>query len=240
MGGRKLETLLDGGLWFARIDQFKDPLEGTLPKENLGLMRMMSPSDVDYIRRQYLMDKDHEYALCLHLSMEGPAPELWREFDRRCDGVAVEFDRLELQRALAGLKKFGVLHYRRIRYIDHAKETIQPFNTIVAAFVVQKKWTIQNEARYLIHLGSGQGLDQLQAMEGYQGPLIRTRPAKNPKSRPLIEGGHKEGRAIVPMIDPHRVVKRILINPGLEDAQKQKIEAMIRKYGFEDKLYGSV
>lgn len=236
MGKQKLETLLDGGLWFARIDQFGDPLEGTLPDENLGLMEKLSPSDVDYIRSQYLIDKDHEYALCLHLSTGGPAPELWREFDRECDGVAVEFDSLELHRALVRLEEIEVLHYRRIRYINHAKNRIQPFNTIAAAFVVQKGLAIESEARYLIHLGSGQGLGQLQAMKGYRGLLVRTRLPEGSKARPLIEGWHKEGCAIVPKIDPHRVVKGILINPGLNDAQKQKVEAMIRKYGLEDKL----
>jgi hypothetical protein len=40
----KLKMFLQHGIWLARLDQFKDTLEGTLPLPNLGLLQMlMSP-----------------------------------------------------------------------------------------------------------------------------------------------------------------------------------------------------
>ena len=32
----KLRTFLQHGIWLARLDQFRDELEGTLPHQNLG------------------------------------------------------------------------------------------------------------------------------------------------------------------------------------------------------------
>lgn len=34
----KLETYLEGGLWFSRLDTFKDGKEGTLPLPNIGIL----------------------------------------------------------------------------------------------------------------------------------------------------------------------------------------------------------
>jgi hypothetical protein len=53
----KLKMLLQPGIWLARLDQFKDALEGTLPLPNLGLLQMlMSPEMADDTVRLYVKD----------------------------------------------------------------------------------------------------------------------------------------------------------------------------------------
>jgi hypothetical protein len=69
----KLLTFLSGGLWFARLDEFHDELEGTLPSENVGLLRKtLVPEQADcLILRAYMFLLAH--LRCEKATSEAPS-----------------------------------------------------------------------------------------------------------------------------------------------------------------------
>lgn len=101
----KLKTFLGGGLWLARLDTFDDPLEGTLPDQNLGLKeKLLGSCDIaEKVKEEYRIAARNAYASCWHMSDGRPSDYAWEEFGDEHAGIALRTTRHKLRKQLGKL-----------------------------------------------------------------------------------------------------------------------------------------
>lgn len=236
---KKLKTFLEGGLWFARLDQFNEELEGTLPLLNkLGLFRKLPRLQVGGVLDEYTLGIQRGFAQCWHMSRDAPSEHAWAEFSNTSNGVAVRTTVEALEEALSGIAQPGGPGYiGEVRYIDHWTDFIPEANVIEAAFVVRSGFRAEREARCFIHTKGTAASDHLLYKEGRYGPLVKVVPPGNsPSGKHEFTGGHHGGRAIVVRADPRKLIQAVAINPRVSKADRGPIEAVLKESGFEDRL----
>lgn len=225
----KLETFVQGGLWFARVDTFKDPREGTIPKQNLGLLAKAFGSQLPIAEKEYARIRDTAFASCWHMSDEDPSDDAWDSFGGFRDGIALKTTPADAVSALSNTSAIGgPLYIGEITYIDHAVDTVSEANMLEVVYCVQNGYASEREARLLISL-QGNGARELFGKRGPKGPLIEIRPSDHV---PL--GGHKDGRAIVAPINFRALVKEVLIGRRATEETRSKVRAALDSINASD------
>ncbi len=234
MSSEKLQTFIGGGLWMARIDEFADRLEGTLPSENrLGLLSKLPEEQILAVLREYNFAVKRSYASCWHMSDGGPSNAIW---ELGCVGLMTTPQ--IMKKALEPVSgDEGPVYFGQIRYIDHSHETIPEGNTLEAGFVVKKKYEQQKEARVLIHTYGASAHKYLYGKKGPFGDLIQMqKPSCSISGKHEFIGGHKGGKAIVLKIEPMSFIEAIVIHPSASDETKQQIIDLLNCAGLMEKL----
>jgi hypothetical protein len=85
----KLDTLLVGGLYMGRLDQFKDPREGTLGRKTKSLVDKAPAYEKLYIIREYKNASRQSFASCWHRNDKEPSEYVWNEFGGKHNGFAI-------------------------------------------------------------------------------------------------------------------------------------------------------
>jgi hypothetical protein len=124
----KLSTFLDGGLWLARMDEFGDPLEGTLPWPNLVLNKLPA-AQVPAVLREYELGVKQAYASCWHISDDDPSDYAWGTFGHIGLLTTPDLMKQSLQ-YVSGPD--GPVHFGKIRNVDHWQDSIPEANVIEA------------------------------------------------------------------------------------------------------------
>jgi hypothetical protein len=209
MTTEKLWLMFQGGLWFARLDQFKDPREGTLPSPNLvGLLKKLPAPSAQWVQKQYELGVERSFAVCWHMSDDVPDEALWTLFADPDDAVAVRTTWRILLKELEPITGAdGPLHFGAVEYVDHAVDAIPDGNVLEAAFVVGDNFANEREARALIHT-YGPAYAFLVGKTGPYGPLVTQILSPKSNMHELV-GGHCAGTAIVVQVDPRRIVQEI-------------------------------
>ena len=211
----KLSLMLEGGLWFARLDQFNDPREGSLPNGNLvGLLGKLPTASVGWIQRQYVLGVERSFALCWHMNDGDPDASLWTSFADVDDGVAVRTTwpiLIEQLRAITGTD--GPLHFGAVDYVDHAVDAIPDGNVLEAAFVVADSFQGEREARALIHTHGTDAYDILVDKIGPCGHLVAQIMSAKSNCHELV-GGHQDGKAIVVRVNARALICEIRMASG--------------------------
>lgn len=235
MNFEKLDTMAQGGLWLARLDQFKDPREGRLPALNsLGLMGKLCVKDAEWIEGEYKRGVLRSYAICWHINENDPSDHVWRTFGNPKNGVAVctTADRLrQALRSITGLD--GPTYFGIVRYIDHSAQAIKDGNVIEAAFVVRREFEAEQEARVLIHTHGTAAYENLFNKRGKYGKLVASVVGtSSPSGMHELTGGHCEGKAIVLNIEPLQLITEIVPDPRLSLKSYFALLQMIHPFGL--------
>lgn len=245
MDTAKLSTLIsDGGLWFARLDQFGDALEGTAPQGNIGLLAKYPAYERNWTEQQYTYTVRRSFASCWHINKDFPSSNIWTSFGGP-DCIAVRTSigvvRTELQPlagATTGLP--GPLYIGKVRYIDHCIDVVPEGNFIEPAFVVQDGFSPEVEARLLLHTHGTAAYDHLNGMRGPYGELIQpVSPDSSISGMHEFEGGYSSGEAIVATVNPNAMVQQIARGPDTTDATWSAVEHLAQNVGLADRLRSS-
>lgn len=234
----KLDTLLRGGLWFARLDKFNDRLEGTLPEVNrLGLLAKMPTNSAAWIELEYKRGVLRSYALCWHMNDADPDTHVWDGFGGD-NAVAVRTNCGRLHAALNSITgPDGPLHFGAIRYVDHDADMIPEGNVIEAAFVVRTGYARECEVRALIHTYGDAAFKYLVNKQGFFGPLVvQANGSGSPSGAHELIGAHAHGAAIVVKADARQLVSEILPAPNASLHDVWRILGVAGRYGFACRL----
>ena len=238
----KLKTFLQGGLWLARLDQFNDPLEATLPDSNLGLLRkLLPPTQLPATLDEYELAAKRGYASCWHMSNLEPSVGMWEgKFGNRGKGIAL---RTTPERFASTLNHLitpnGPFYLGEVRYIDHQRDQIPEANTIESAFVVQSQFEWQKEARFYVHLYGVNATESLCLERSvWNQPLVREIDSQNSFSRKREFVGHipktasgdsskNDGLAMAVRYTPSLLIEEILVGPRVSDTEYQNLVEMV-------------
>jgi hypothetical protein len=248
----KLKMFLKHGIWLARLDQFKDTLEGTLPLPNLGLLQMlMSPEMANDAVRLYEKDALRGYASCWHASDGDPSEEMWaQKFGNRGKAIAIRTSPALLSTAA---KRFlgadGPCYLGEIRYIDHSVDNVPEANTLEVAFVVQDRFEYQNEVRFYLHILSSSAYAVLTTeCLGPDLPIVRSaHPNEVLEYESEIIGNvpdelgqdlhdENDGKAIILPIPAGEFIDEILIGPQVSDREVEEVTMLLREAGLGERV----
>lgn len=243
----KLDTFLQGGLWFSRIDKFgdlKETKEGKIPKPNLGLLEKIPEDMTEWVKEQYRLAVLRSYASCWTKGGPSPTRLMWdTKFGGYGKGVGIRTTPEAVREAISPYTDTageGPIYFGSIEYIDHGKRLIQQENTLAASFALQLRYRDENEARALIHSYGSGAAKFLVGRSGPFGPLVTFEMSAQSKSRQHeFQGGYANGEAIVLGIDPHRFIEEIVLGPDLDSAEHKAITERVRSYGLASKIRSS-
>jgi hypothetical protein len=240
----KFITLAGGGLWLARLDQFKTIFEGMLPRKNkLGIFSMLTEDGAKWILKQYPHARNfHVYASCWHMNDNDPPQAVWDEFDKLGNGLAVRTSYEILQTELSvtcriGAPGEGPIFIGEVDYIDYNRDQIKDWNLLEAAFSVRKKWSFEKELRLITYTDCTPAWDLLRTKEGYFGDLVtECHKTTSPTESFELIGGHEGGKALVYRINPIRMILEVLPNPKVTTTALAEIYREAAKYGLESRV----
>ena len=248
----KLQTFLKWGIWLARLDQFKDELEGTLPEANLGLLqKLMPPAMVDATADLYRADALRGYASCWHLCDGDPDADMWRsKFGSSGRAIALRTSPALLSAATARfLGPSGPCYLGQVSYVDHEEDAVPEANTIEVAFVVQNRFAFQREVRLDAHTLSdaayGVFLNEQLIKDQAVGRLARPDELIEYTNEmvgniPLELGpklhGEYDGKALILPIRPETYIDEILIGSKVRDEEVQALTEQLQEAGLADRV----
>jgi hypothetical protein len=227
----KLDSFLSGELYLARLDTFKDPLEGSLPRRNRSLLDKAPEYAKKYIIDAYAQAVRQSFATCWHRNPNEPSNYMWEQFGDRHDGIAIRTDAKQMLSAAVPFLKLGAAHFGGIKYIDHRRALIRTKNILRAQFVVRLKYKEEKEARLLLHTYGPFG-STLVAYQGPRGLLVRARRTKTTPPRREFVGGYKRGKAVVVGIEPKAFIKEIVVGKRVVDSIFQTVSQRAAALGI--------
>lgn len=204
----KLERMLkDGALFFARSDQFPDHFEGSYPKKDVQKIDRIY-DDPAMFRAWYKFVA----VSCWHKN-EYESDGMWQLYADRNKGVAI-------QSTIESLVELCSDHayVTEVKYIDYAKDEL-PDQQIISPFEYKRIfYKHEQEVRAII----------------WSLP-----PAKEIKNG-CPEAGTPKTESNIPIpglnieLDLKLLIKAIVVSPGFNIDQYQEVEALLKKYNFDD------
>src|ERR1043166_6700236 len=235
----KLRTILEqGGLWFARLDQFGDPLEGQAPARNLGLLNKYPAEAATWAEIEYGYTVLRSYASCWHMSDLIPVNDMWETFGGAGeDALAIQSSGGQIASAIDQFTTAeGPIYFHPVQYIDHLNDTVKEGNFIFPAYAVQTAYSYEREARILIHTAGTIAYKVLYGRKGPLGSLISyVLPDQSYSGKIEYVGGTSNGTAIVLPVDPRRLITRIVRGPNTSDKVWGRIHNMAEAAGISDR-----
>jgi hypothetical protein len=248
----KLQTFLERGIWLARLDQFHDELEGTLPRPNLGLLEKLLPTVMaEYTADLYKKDALRGYASCWHASDGDPSAEMWdNKFGDRGRAIALRTSPNLLASAAARfVGAGGPCYLGQIRYIDHDNDKVPEANTIEVAFVVQDRFAYQQEVRLYVHTLSDSAYRVLTNvfLTPHQAVVRRAKPEEvleysneivgniPPELGAKLHADH-DGRALILPISASTYIDEVLVGPKIRDRELQDLNSLLHGTGVPNKV----
>lgn len=149
-----LSILEQNQIWFTRVDQFEDPYEGTIPKQNVL-------AEVEDIKGEFCIDSDvakrihrlstgnlnlsvtSAYVNCWNVN-ENQSAALWEQYVNSPEGVAIRTTENRLSNAIKDDDR--ELTYGNVEYIDYDEDTIAE-GDLPAIYHKRKSFKHENEYR---------------------------------------------------------------------------------------------
>lgn len=206
----KLDTLLEGGLYMARLDTFDDPREGALGRKTKSLLDKDPPYAKKYIIAEYQKAIRQSFASCWHGSNKDPSEHAWCEFGGNHSGFAIRTTPERLRAAVQTVLDCGAGYIGDVRYKNHDQEPHELKNILEAHFVVKDDYKDEEEVRFLLHTFGPNG-QKLIERRGPKGPLARWRLRKTTPRTHECVGGHRRGMAILLGIDARKLIEEVLV-----------------------------
>src|SRR5699024_1852796 len=146
-----LKFLEDGYLYLTRISNFKDPFEGSLPKnhqkhlETLKKVLQLQNSHVESYNYLLKLIKEHFYVNCWHINQYESAA-MWSIYSRTNESIAIQSSFLKLQKEVGEQAMLGA-----VGYVDYEKDSIPYGNIYYPAICKRKSYSYENEFRIINH-----------------------------------------------------------------------------------------
>jgi hypothetical protein len=219
----KLDTLLDGGLYMARLDQFKDPREGALGRRTKSLLDKTPSYEKRYIIREYKNARRQSFASCWHGHDTQPSEYVWNQFGGGHKGFAIRTTPYKLGMAIKSVIACGAGHIGAITYKNHDKTENTLRNILDAHFVVRHEFEEEAEVRFLIHTFGPHG-QRLCGQKGPKGQLLKWRLRRTTPPIHECVGGYRRGTAILLRVDAKQLVDEVVVGKLASPALVEKIE----------------
>jgi hypothetical protein len=217
---KKIATFLEGYLWMARLDTFGDPYEGTVSSPTLNQFKKDFSGQRNVssmISQEYAKFSKKSYASCWHVNNCDPTDEEWNSFADGGDGIVIKSTPELLLLATCQSKHDFEMYLGKVKYIDHAKDTMSDWNMLDACFSIRNGYKDENEARLLLSL-SGQAQKMIGLISASSGDASKG-SSWNP------------GEFIKLPCDPSVLIEEIVIGEKLSSTNKLiLIEKMCKKY----------
>lgn len=219
----KLDTLLEGGLYLARLDRFKDPREGTLGRMTKSLLDKAPVYEKRYILRQYKNARRQSFAICWHRSDKEPSEYVWNVFGGAHNGFAIRTTPRKLRMAVESVIECRAGYIGEVKYKNHDKQENSLSNILDVHFVVRDDFIYEEEVRFLIHTFGPYG-QTLNGIEGPKGPLLKWRKRRTTPPVHECVGGYRRGTAILLNVEPKRLIEEIVVGKLASRALFEEIE----------------
>jgi hypothetical protein len=219
----KLDTLLEGGLYLARLDRFNDPREGTLGRKTKSLLDKAPEYEKRYILRQYKNARRQSFASCWHRSDKEPREYVWNVFGGAHSGFAIRTSPQKLRMAVESVIKCRAGYIGEVTYKNHDKQENSLRNILDAHFVVRDDYVHEEEVRFLIHTFGPYG-QTLNGKEGPKGQLLKWRKRRTTPPVHECVGGYRRGTAILLSIDPKRLIEEVVVGKLASRVLLEEIE----------------
>lgn len=204
-------------LYFTRIDQFDDPLDGTYPREFLEAAFGKLP-DNEYREAKSAVLQAHEvvwrertYANCWHVN-ENESYAFWRIYTSGNDGVAVTSTCERLEKAF--LEESPT--FERVNYIDYSdlsSDAVSTFNrTWETLRHKHKPYAFENELRAIYRLSEEEAVEQPEAGLKRVGP-----------------GPH--GKCL--KVDLGVLIESIYVSPWISVELEERVRRIVDKSGLD-------
>jgi hypothetical protein len=210
---RLVAILSSRKLPFLRVDLFKDPFEGSVPRRAHEIF-LVNQSSAQKMRDMRLTMRTRAYASCWHAN-EGDSEAMWRLYCAADAGVALQttYERLD-----ASLPKTVFLG--RVTYVDHETGDMRaPMNTLSALMHKRPAFAHEQEVRGVIWQQAAWIAEGLSPDEFPAGA----------------------GPAILVDWDVERVVERVYVSAYAEPWYYESVHAVLRQFApaLVDKLQWS-
>jgi hypothetical protein len=248
----KLQTFMQHGIWLSRLDQFKDELEGSLPRPNLGLLQKVLPTEMaESTEHSYKMAALRGYASCWHASEGDPSDEMWEsKFGNKGRAIALRTSPARLASTVSRFSEGpGPCYLGEIRYIDHRQDQVPEGNTLEVAFVVQDRFAFQREVRLYAHTLSASAIETLltERIAPNESIARLARPdeilefgseivGNIPPALGLELSARHDGKAMILPIPASDYIDEILVGPKARADDHQKLAQILRGYTLLDRL----
>lgn len=219
MSLQKFEWLLeDKALFFCRLDMFPDdPFEGTIPKKEAEFRKESSGDSqtIKVIANIHRNLKGHFLINCWHIN-NNENDAMWRLYLKDNDGVAIKTTVKDLLGSFTDTEE--EICCSIVRYIDYEEDiwlppTIKGYNMFTSILHKRKEFAQENELRLIHDISINLYIDNNEYWQ------------KQPKEK---------GKDI--QVDLVKLVNAIYLAPKSAVAQKDRIENIIRKNGFNFKV----
>jgi hypothetical protein len=227
----KLDTLLEGGLYMARLDRFKDPREGTLGRKTKSLLDKAPAYVKRYIIREYGNARRQSFASCWHKNDGQPSEYVWEEFGGKHNGFAIRTTPQKLREAVKSVVACGAGYIGNIVYKKHNIDENKLTNILNVHFVVRDDFEDEKEARFLIHTFGPHG-QQLYGQEGLKGQLVKWRRRRTTAVIHECVGGYRRGTAILLRVDARNLIAEVVVGKRVSRALFTDIERRVLKVGI--------
>jgi hypothetical protein len=211
---RFMDLLEHRALWFSRMDQFEDPLEGIFTDAELEQMASLSVSsalpilgfsraagtvkdDTQSFLRIIAMIRVSHFVSCWR---EGPheSMAMWDIYGKGDGKIAIKSEAGRLKDAFATYK--GRIYFGRVEYIPWNTAT-WPHNALLHCFRKDRSYEHESEVRAVI--------------SGFQNPKI-----------PMDASG------IEVSVDPSRLVTEVVVGPREQEETVKLVETILQRYGL--------
>jgi hypothetical protein len=219
----KLDALLAGGLYMARLDRFNDPREGALGRKTKSLLDKSPAYEKRYIIREYKNAIRQSFASCWHSSDNGPSEYVWEEFGGKHNGFAIRTTPQKLRTAVEHVVSCGAGYIGEITYKNHDKEESKLRNILDAHFVVRDDFINEDEVRFLIHTFGPHG-QLLYGQEGPKGQLIKWRLRRTTPPIHECVGGYRRGTAVLLQVNALQLIDEIVIGKRASSELVENLE----------------
>lgn len=150
----KFVSLLDEeSLYFAQVQIFDDPFEGSVPQENLKYRKYRKGSDRDKEpigQYRNLLNEEltkYTYADCWHLN-EVESAAMWDLYTTRDYGIAIT---TTVEQYLNEVSKYeSMVHVGAVNYINYQNDSLHRYDTLAPSFHKRTSFAHENEFRGVI------------------------------------------------------------------------------------------
>lgn len=154
----KLVSILDQkALYFARTDSFEDPFEGSVPKVNVLLRKIVPPGILPGIEEVYLKKeeslssftrafREHVFVNCWHMN-EAESAAMWKLYLASGEGIAIQST---VNRLKESLKSDDAFYIGKVNYIDYDREFIDTDNIFNPVVHKRKSFEHERELRVVL------------------------------------------------------------------------------------------
>jgi hypothetical protein len=202
----KLISLIENSeLYFSRVDNYEDPLDGWLPVEDYD-----KESDVTFPTDDEVVWENRKlvYTNCWTID-EGQSDAMWKSYLSSNKGVAIQTDVEKLESQLPDHRD---IHVKKVKYYEGKELSISDYmkNPLLPAFYKRKAYEHENELRLALRLTYED--DEVILGEGYV--------KKTPKDRRIG-------------INPESLIDKIHTSPKAPEWFTRTIEKMVNTYDLD-------